>query len=224
MRVTWDTKSLCDKLSVSCARAALTSVTAARWMAQWRKSELCRAQDRTLACPVRGEWEGGSWLPSSPPRRVCMTNLWAYWEKKLAGEAVEASPDDPQCGFYRWARRAAYGERRWFEPVAYWPDNGVIRCRISERDLTPEEGKGYWQSGANSPVTEEAYRAVAEEGKPWPDEHELVPMQGHNRPPEDTSHEGLSAAIEDLAAEAQRRLGAGPIETQDEADRIANLA
>jgi hypothetical protein len=149
---------------------------------------------------------------------------WQYWHDRLSGRPVEMSPSHPQAGFYREPRKEHYGARRTFRPVAYWPgENGQLHCRIGDEDVAPERALELWTRCGQHPVTEEAYRDVAQRGKPWPDEHELVAM-GDNLPPDDESYEGLRDAIEPLAEEASRRLDGPPITDQAEADRIANLA
>src|SRR5215472_760833 len=153
---------------------------------------------------------------------------WQWWRDQLSGAsgpALDMNESNPHAGFYRQPRKAYYGARKTYLPVAYWPgENGDLNCRIGDEDVTPEKGRDTWVSVGRHPVTEEAYRAVAERGEPWPDEHELVPM-GHNLPPENLhSFEGLTDAVENLAREALVRLDGPPIEDQDEADRLANLA
>jgi hypothetical protein len=151
-------------------------------------------------------------------------NPWGWWQAKLAGKAVEMNPSNPHAGFYRQPHKEFYGARRTFKPVAYWPGkNGKLNCRIGDVDVTPEVGEQIWERVGNNPVSEQAYRAVAENGEPWPDEHDLVPM-GDNLPPPDNSFEGLRDAIEPLSKEAEERIKGPAIENQDEADRFGNLA
>jgi hypothetical protein len=162
-------------------------------------------------------------------------NPWAYWQSKLEGLPVQMHPDDPQAGFYRQPYKRYYGARKTFTPVAYYwatkedeQGNQIeplrLRCRLGDKDVSETAGMRLWASVGNHPVTQEAYRGVAERDEPWPDEHELVPMVGDNLPPDDDSFEGLSDAVEDLAAEALARIEGPAIADQDEADRIANLA
>lgn len=163
---------------------------------------------------------------------------WQWWQDKLAGKDVPMSEGTPHAGFYRWPQRiGGYGGKRRFIPVAYWPgENGELHCRVGDDDLTPVGGRDIWVNVGNNPVSEEAYRAVAERGEPWPDEHEAVPM-GHNKPPDidwdriesiapgDTEmFKLLQDRIDDLGREAEKRIEGPPIADQDEADRIANLA
>jgi len=150
-------------------------------------------------------------------------NPWAYWQSRREGIPVQMHPDDPQAGFYRKPRKEYYGARRTFTPVAYYWQDGALRCRVGDAEVPDQTALAIWIQVGNNDVSEEAYRAVAERGEPWPDEHELVPM-GDNLPPEDNSFEGLTDAIEDLAREALERIEGPPIADQDEADRIANLA
>jgi hypothetical protein len=149
---------------------------------------------------------------------------WQYWHDRLHGKPVQMSPSHPQAGFYREPRKERYGVRRTFRPVAYWPDgDGQLRCRIGDEDVTPQRALELWTRVGQHPVTEDAYRQVAQHGGLWPDEHQLVAM-GDNLPPDDDSYEGLRDAIEPLAEEASKRLDGPPIADQNEADRIANLA
>jgi hypothetical protein len=159
-------------------------------------------------------------------------NPWSWWQDKLAGKPVQMNPSNPQAGFYRMPAKEFYGARRTFKPVAYWwatqDQNGTpitpeLCCRIGDEDVSPEKGQGIWERVGNHPVTEEAYRKVAQENGLWPDEHELVRM-GDNLPPPDDSFEGLRDAIEPLAREALKRIEGPPIADQDEADKLANLA
>ena len=154
-----------------------------------------------------------------------MTDVWQWWQDRLAGKPNQANPDTPHAGFYRQPHKAFYGARKTFTPVAYYPNaDGGLSCRIGDEDVSEQAGQIAWQRVCEHPVSEEAYRAVAERGELWNDEHESVPMQGHNVPPEDDSFEGLQSAIENLAREARERVNSGvPIADQDEADRVANL-
>jgi hypothetical protein len=154
-------------------------------------------------------------------------NEWDWWQDKLAGGNPTPIQNEPQSGFYRKSSKEHYGARKTFMPVAFWRgDDGYVHCRIGDEDVSDIKALETWNGGVHAnPVTEEAYRAVAERGESWPDEHELVPMQGHNRPPEDFSYEGLRDAIEPLAREAIQRIDFGPaVTTQDEADQLANLS
>jgi len=149
---------------------------------------------------------------------------WEWWQAKLDGASVQMSEGTPHAGFYRWPSKETYGGPRSFTPVAYWPgENGELNCRVGDRDVSPEYGRDIWVSVGDSPVTEKAYRDVAEHGLPWPDEHPAVPM-GHNQPPPDDSFEGLQSAAENLNRQAEQRLQGPPIASQDESDQIANLA
>jgi hypothetical protein len=153
------------------------------------------------------------------------TEPWHWWFQKLSGHPVQMNPSNPHAGFYRMPSKAFYGARKTFLPVAYWPgEDGQLHCRIGDEDVAPERGQGIWERVGNYPVTEAAYREVAEKGGLWPDEHELVPMAGDNLPPEDTSYEGLRDEIENLGRAAAIRLEGPAITNQDEADQVANLA
>jgi hypothetical protein len=149
---------------------------------------------------------------------------WQWWLMRLAGEPMQMNESNPHAGFYRWRQRERYLGKHAFTPVAYWPgENGELNCRVGDSNVTPQRGRDIWIYVGNNPVTEEAYRAVAERGERWEDEHEAVPM-GHNQPPEDNSFEGLRDAVANLAREAELRIEGPPVADQSEADRLANLA
>src|SRR5215467_13259516 len=150
---------------------------------------------------------------------------WSWWQTKLEGQPTQMSEGTPHAGFYRLQNKDTFGAKSTFIPVAYWPaENVELNCRVGDRDVTPEYGRDLWINVGAHPVTEEAYRGVAERGEPWPDEHPSVPM-GHNRPPEPNSYDDLTAEIEELERQAEDSLAGKPIDVanQDEADRIANL-
>jgi len=151
-------------------------------------------------------------------------NPWQWWQDRLAGRPTQIDPSTPRAGFYRMSSKAVYGARKTFKPVAYWPNgNGSLNCRVGDENISFQRGEELWPYVANNPVSEDAYRKVAEGNEAWPDEHLLVPM-GDNLPPADDSWEGLRDAVIPLAEDAERRLKGGPVEDQDEADRYGNLA
>lgn len=142
-------------------------------------------------------------------------NDWDWWERRLAGEPMQMSESTPHAGFYRMPAKAAYGARKTFTPVAYWPDgNGGLNCRFDGKDVSQQHGRDIWTRVGDHPVSQEAYHNKCEDeeadGTPnpnytgrWPDEHELVPMDkapppeqpvaafttpglGHNAPPDET--------------------------------------
>jgi hypothetical protein len=154
-----------------------------------------------------------------------VTDPWQWWADKLAGKPVQMNPGNPHAGFYRMPRKAFYGARKTFTPVAYWPGtNGKMNCRFGDDDVTIERGEEIWERVGHHPVSEQAYRAVAQDNKPWPDEHELVPMGDNLGPEDEETFEALQDKIENLAREAEQRLDGPAIGDQDEADRIANLS
>lgn len=157
---------------------------------------------------------------------------WNYWRQALAGNQQSFHEGNPQPGFYRWPQKPGYGARKVFTPVAYWPDaDGTICCRIGDEDVDPHRGADIWVNVATHPVTEVAYRSVAENGQLWPDEPETVPISapaygaiGHNRPPPDDSFETLQEEIDRVSEEGKRLLAGDPITEQFQADLVANVA
>jgi hypothetical protein len=153
-------------------------------------------------------------------------NPYEFWENALIGLKPEMNPENPRAGFYRMERKDQYGGQKIYRGVAYWPDeeSGELCCALDGEDISPERGVELWVSAGANPVSEDWYRRWEETGR-WPDEHEIVHLSLSNFPPDDDSYEGLRDAIMTLAEEAKRRLNEGkPIESQEEASQIADLA
>lgn len=109
----------------------------------------------------------------------------AYWQLALDGRAPPPVIDHPECGYYRSPRRGAAPL-----PLVIWLDDfGEIMGRLGDQDLTRDRLNEVWSFCAAHPVTEEAYRAVAHRGEPWPDMDATVSEQlagiGHNDAPLD---------------------------------------
>ena len=157
-------------------------------------------------------------------------HTWDWYLAKRAGKPVVGVVDDPQPGFFREPRKKYYGARRTFRPVAYYPDpeTGELRCRVGDEEWTEAAARSLWNRIWKWDVAEKDYRKVAQDGEPWPDEHELVPM-GDNMPPEEAEElalwpeNELIDRIEDLGREALKRTDGEPVKDQDECDRVANL-
>lgn len=129
-----------------------------------------------------------------------MSTAYGYWKDALAGHSPAPIVDDPQPGFYRSRRKAGAPL-----PLAIWIEDGKVTGRMGggddARELTRDRLNEVWNFACANPVTEEAYRAVAERGEPWPDMDATVSDQlaqsGHNRPPTDPAtllHEQIEAA------------------------------
>jgi len=114
-----------------------------------------------------------------------MTNPYAYWKAALAGEKPKMFVDDPQPGFYR---RGVYEKqenkarkRVGWSPVAIFMNQAELAAvvggdAITDRDKINE----IWSYCAAYPISEETYRAVAEQGAQWPDSHEEKPKAKRN--------------------------------------------
>lgn len=142
---------------------------------------------------------------------------YEFWRRRLAGEELPIHDGEYQAGFYRMKDRTGNSH-----PVAYWfAKDGTIRCRIGTKDVNEQTAAERWMWASKSPITHEIYKAVVG-GAPWPDQHEAV-SKSNNAPPDD-SLEGLTAAIDDLAREADALIKKGAAATQDDADRASDLA
>lgn len=111
-----------------------------------------------------------------------MTDLYAFWRDQLAGKNPETRlPAQPEAGFYRRRRGdKAYREAlkagtaigpAW-SGVAIWKD-GEEWCCACQHGFEPrkaDEIAELFASICRNAVSEEVYRAVVEDGKPWPDE------------------------------------------------------
>lgn len=148
---------------------------------------------------------------------------YQFWRDSVAGLSPQMHESDPQCGFYRWPQKSSYGARKTFKSVNYWRDGDVMRCTVDDIEVDPQYGADIWVSVGIHWVTYKNQQGYMETGR-WEDEHALVTM-GSNQPPDDDSYEGLKAAIEDLAREANKLIVDDKVaQTQAEADQLGNLA
>jgi hypothetical protein len=150
----------------------------------------------------------------------------SVWRAALTGEAAPLHENDPQPGY--WRLRAARGGP-WL-PVAIWREpDGSLKALKAGR---PAEAQDLWVWCCRNPIAYETYRAVAEEGLPWPDavEVDVAAGPGHNRGPALPSEDDgplalIDAALTDLKSQAQAWLaGVGAIACQSDADKAANFA
>lgn len=133
-----------------------------------------------------------------------MMNVYSHWQRRLAGEVLPLVNESPECGFYRMRRKDGVPV-----PVAYWQQGDVVRCRVGDTDVNIERGNDIWASCCAHPISEDAYRAVAERGEAWPDIDPTVSEQarrgmGGNRPPDGAEliREQITSAKAGIAAYA----------------------
>jgi hypothetical protein len=98
-----------------------------------------------------------------------MSDAYAYWREALEGKFGPVHTDDPRPGFYRMK---VVSEKTW-TPVAIWPgeDGQLVALKhhfVIEQPLICDAAEA-WNYCCSDPVTEAAYRAVAEQKLPWPD-------------------------------------------------------
>lgn len=146
-------------------------------------------------------------------------NNWDFWKRRLAGEVLAIDANEPQTGFYRERR----GET-WVT-VAYWYENGTLRCQIDSKDVGEDRAIERWPYASKHPIPFGWFETVRK-GGPWPDLHEAVTAdrRNSNNAPDDNSFEGLQDRIGDLARDAEKLIAAGAAKSQEEADRAADLA
>lgn len=119
-----------------------------------------------------------------------MSDQYANWRERLANSMLPKSQQkkiltyesvvDP--GFYRkrLTEKTPGGATKTigYEPVAFWIDGeGETRelvGMIAGRALNAGQCEAEWTYVCDKPIPEEVYRAVAERGEPWPDQHVRV--------------------------------------------------
>jgi hypothetical protein len=156
---------------------------------------------------------------------------YKFWRQSLAGDQAAAAAihtDRPECGFWRASRRTKEGHKvrtpltivpteTYDADGAVW---GVIGVGDARKTLDHQGVCRIWQY-AGEAITEELYRAVAEQGENWPDIDATVAAQvdppsrhgvGGNNPPDDPA-EILREQIESAKAGAPAYATIGDDET-----------
>ena len=158
-----------------------------------------------------------------------MSTTHTYWQNALSGNFGAVHENDPQCGYYRMRK----GRGGPWVPVAIWLENQGS-FRQGENSINSDSGKlvclvdgvernayDVWTWVCRYPIAYETYVAVAEDGKPWPEE---VPALGHNSQSLNEA-EVVGEEVEALALSAMNWLETLPtIENQSDADKAANYA
>ena len=169
-----------------------------------------------------------------------MSQSYSYWHNALYGKFGPIHENDPQCGYYRMRLRRG-GE--WVPVAIFREDDGevIALCKGEMKDAFE-----VWTWCCRYPVDYEVYRAVAEEGKPWPEDVLVsdlsnrpannatstllnpspapLPTIGHNSSGV-TEAEGLLEEIEALKYLSSNWLEEiGTVSSQSDADRAANYA
>ena len=156
---------------------------------------------------------------------------YTYWHNALMGQFGPIHENDPQCGYYRMRWRRG-GE--WIPVAIFREDDGEVLalCKGEMKDAFE-----VWTWCCRYPVDYEVYRAVAEEGKHWPEDvlvglddkaaitlSPIAPTIGHNSSGV-TEAEGLLEEIEALKYLSSNWLEEiGTVSSQLDADRAANYA
>ena len=169
-----------------------------------------------------------------------MSTYYTYWQNALTGQFGAVHENDPQSGYYRMR----CGKGGPWVPVAIWINDEVkdssdlpvsqLFCLVDGKERNAYD---VWTWVCRYPITYETYVAVAEEGKPWPDEvpevkavspvytsGDALPSFGHNS----GSLDQASVFREEIEALSSLALSwldeLGGINAQSEADRAANYA
>ena len=169
-----------------------------------------------------------------------MSQSYTYWRNALMGQFGPIHENDPQCGYYRMRWRRG-GE--WIPVAIFREDDGEVLalCKGEMKDAFE-----VWTWCCRYPVDYEVYKAVAEEGEPWPEDvlvsgladptakspyppagnpsPTTLPTIGHNSSGV-TEAEGLLEEIEALKYLSSTWLEEiGTVSSQSDADRAANYA
>ena len=93
-----------------------------------------------------------------------LVSLYNWYYAALSGHFGPIHENDPQCGYYRMRWRRG-GE--WIPVAIFREDDGEVLalCKGEMKDAFE-----VWTWCCRYPVDYEVYRAVAEEGKPWPED------------------------------------------------------
>jgi hypothetical protein len=167
-------------------------------------------------------------------------SLYDWYYAALSGNFGPIHENDPQCGYYRMRLRRG-GD--WIPVAIFREDDGEVLalCKGEMKDAFE-----VWTWCCRYPVDYEVYKAVAEEGEPWPEDVLVsgladpgakapyratgnpsptpIPTIGHNSSGV-TEAEGLLEEIEVLKYLSSTWLEEiGSISTQPDADRAANYA
>ena len=102
------------------------------------------------------------------------THGYNLWVAMLQGRKdVQIYADTPCAGFWRKQikERDAKGnnKRVGWTAVAIFMNRGVMTGRVNGEDLTDDALETLWSYCSKHPITEEVWRAVVEQGEPWPD-------------------------------------------------------
>ena len=163
-----------------------------------------------------------------------------YWQNALSGNFGAVHENDPQCGYYRMRK----GRGGPWVPVAIWLENQGS-FRQGENSINSDSGKlvclvdgvernayDVWTWVCRYPIAYETYVAVAEDGKPWPEDVPVLgkigkgpaPALGHNSQSLNEA-EIVGEEVEALALSAMNWLETLPtIDNQSDADKAANYA
>jgi hypothetical protein len=147
------------------------------------------------------------------------TNDATAWEQALAGKPIPLTTEmEPDYGFYRVPTK----DKTSFRAMSYYYENGKLFCLLDGRPLDEQRAREIWSWASQRPITYELYKAVVEDGQPWPDLNSIVTRS--NSAPDDNSFEAIQERIDDLAREAERLMKKGAAKTQEEADQAADVA
>ena len=161
-------------------------------------------------------------------------NAYAFWNKRLSGETIEAPDDGIAAGYFRnayWQSNGTAKRVKEFEAVAFWQDEGGEWCCARTKfgdgsNMNTDQMRELFASCCKSPVSYEVYTAFVETGA-WPEDAAPAEIDGAQEPDNASIAPDAALAAElakhqSAAREWLTALGHKP-QTQEEADKAANF-
>lgn len=117
-----------------------------------------------------------------------------WWTNALQGKRGPITADEPMTGYYRARSKNKQTGAETLFAVTYWWHNGKCFCKVNppgavgvQPTLQGEKHDrmmAAWPHVSKEPIRYDVYKAVAEDGKPWPDQHvvEAAPAEASNQP------------------------------------------
>ena len=131
-----------------------------------------------------------------------------WWEKAVAGEPVEITPDCPMSGFYRMRR---HKDGPWL-PAMIRMHDGVLRCRVG--DNSSADPYEVWTYCAGNPMSKKAVAYAFQNGGRWEGD---APHIGDN-----SGGSSLAEQIKEYAAQAVSWLRKSGVTDEKSKDMAAN--
>jgi len=148
-----------------------------------------------------------------------------FWKDALAGKKPPMSEGSPEPGFYRMrSKNKQTGAISW-QPVAYWysVEDSRLHCMIGDNETTEQRGQEVWTYVGQHAVTEEQYRAVADDGKNWHDQDQIVADQTRGMGDNSGALDEFEAFKDQIGSASEGADGYKKITNKEESERGQSL-